>query len=332
MDLSTTYLGLKLKNPIVPSASPLSQTVDMARRLEDEGASALVMYSLFEEQINHEMRELDHVLSTYSEGHAEALNYFPEPKSYNNIHAEDYLEHIRKLKEALEIPVIASLNGVSSGGWMRFAHEMQQAGADALELNIYYMATDPAMTSEDVERNYLHDIRTVKHEVTIPVAVKVGPYFSAFANMAIQMVNAGADGLVLFNRFYQPDIDLANLEVAPTLALSSTQEKRLPMRWIAVLYGQIKASLAATTGIHNGEDVAKMLLCGADVTMMASTLIMHGPTALGAALRELEAWMREQGYDSVEELKGSMSYRNVGEPAAFERANYLKILQGFKMR
>lgn len=332
MDLSTTYMGLKLKNPLVPSASPLSSSLDKSRQLEDAGASALVMYSLFEEQIAHDARELDHVLTTYSEAYAEALDYFPEPEAYNNLEAEEYLDQIRKLKEALEIPVIASLNGVSAGGWMHFAKEMEKAGADGLELNIYYMATDPAMTAQQVEENYINDIKAVKQEVGIPVAVKVGPYFSAFANMAIRMCDAGADALVMFNRFYQPDINLEELEVEPSLALSGSFEKRLPMRWIAILYGQLHCSMAATTGVHTSEDVAKMLLCGADVAMMASALLKNGTGYLAEVLDDLQKWMFEYGYESVEQMKGSMSYQNVAEPAAFERANYLKILQSFKLK
>jgi len=331
MDLSTTYMGLKLKNPLVPSASPLSYKLDLAKQLEDNGASALVMYSLFEEQITQEMRNLDHTLATHSEAFAEALNYFPEPEEYKNLHAEEYLEQIYRLKSSLDIPIIASLNGVSAGGWMDYARKMQQAGADALELNIYYMATDPAMSSKDVEENYLNDIRTVRHACGIPISVKVGPYFSAFANFAVRMVAAGADALVLFNRFYQPDINLSDLTVEPSLHFSSEFEKRLPMRWIAILYGQVKASLAATTGVHSSEDAIKMLLCGADVAMLASTLLKHGPNKLQNILDGLEQWMIDYEYESVEQMKGSMSYQNVAEPAAFERANYLRILQSFKI-
>lgn len=324
-------MGLKLKNPLVPSASPLSYNVDTAKRLEDCGASAIVMYSLFEEQITREAQAIDHTLTTYSEAYAEALNYFPEPEEYTNIHAEEYLEQIYRLKSELEIPVIASLNGVSAGGWMNFAKLIQQAGADGLELNVYYLATDPAMDSKQVEENYLNDIRTVKHATTLPIAVKVGPYFSAFANMAVRMVAAGADALVLFNRFYQPDINLSDLTVEPSLQFSSEFEKRLPMRWLAILYGQVKASLAATTGIHTAEDAIKMILCGADVTMMASTLLKHGPKRLQNILDGIEQWMIDYEYESIEQMKGSMSHQNVAEPAAYERANYLRILQSYKI-
>lgn len=327
MNLSTKYMGLNLKNPFVPSASPLSTTLDQVLRLEDAGAAAIVLYSLFEEQINYQVERVDHYLTTYSESYAEALSYFPEPEAFNNLYAEQYLEHIAALKRSVGIPIIASLNGVSEGGWLSYAQKMEEAGADAIELNIYYLASDPALSGREVERMYLDDIKRVKKSVRIPVAVKVGPYFSSFANMAIEMDQAGADALVLFNRFYQPDIDLELMQVKPSLVLSSNYEKRLPMRWLAILHGQIRASLAATTGIHSAEDAVKMLLCGADVTMVASVLLRKGIDYLGEMVDDLENWMTEHEYESVEQLKGSMSLRHVAEPAAFERANYLKILQ-----
>lgn len=327
MNLSTKYMGLNLKNPFVPSASPLSTTLDQVLRLEDAGAAAIVLYSLFEEQINHQVERVDHYLTTYSESYAEALSYFPEPEAFNNLYAEQYLDHIAALKRSVGIPIIASLNGVSEGGWLSYAQKMEEAGADAIELNIYYLASDPALSGREVERMYLDDIKRVKKSVRIPVAVKVGPYFSSFANMAIEMDQAGADALVLFNRFYQPDIDLELMQVKPSLVLSSNYEKRLPMRWLAILHGQVRASLAATTGIHTAEDAVKMLLCGADVTMVASVLLRKGIDYLGEMVDDLENWMTEHEYESVEQLKGSMSLRHVAEPAAFERANYLKILQ-----
>ncbi|HAC14653.1 MAG TPA: dihydroorotate dehydrogenase-like protein [Bacteroidetes bacterium] len=330
MDLTTTYLGLKLKNPIVPSASPLSATVDQVRRLEDAGAAAVVLYSLFEEQINHQVETVDHFLTTYNESYAEALSYFPEPGTFNNLYAEEYLDHIRNLKKSVDIPIIASLNGVSEGGWMEYAKKMEEAGADALELNIYYLAVDPAVSGREVERMYIEDVKRVKQNLNIPVAVKLGPYFSSFANMAVELDNAGADGLVLFNRFYQPDIDLEMMEVSPSLVLSSNYEKRLPMRWIAILNGQIKASLAATSGVHTAEDAIKMILCGADVAMVASVLLRKGIEHLGELITDLESWMIEHNYTSITQMKGSMSHQNVAEPAAFERANYLKILQSFR--
>jgi dihydroorotate dehydrogenase (fumarate) len=331
MNLETNYLGISLKNPLVPSASPLSSETARVKQLEDAGASAIVMYSLFEEQITRENRALDHYMQTTSESYAEALSYFPEPEVYHNLHAEDYLDQIQELKNAVDIPVIASLNGVSEGGWISYAKNMEEAGADALELNIYYIAGDPSKTAADVEDMYINDIKAVKQAVGIPVSVKVGPYFSSFANMATRMENAGADGLVLFNRFYQPDIDLENLEVEPTLELSSTFEKRLPLRWIAMLRPHLKCSLAATTGIHTAEDVVKMILAGADVAMMASVLLYKGPSVLKTILQNMSDWMEEKEYNSLEEMKGAMSSASVADPSAFERANYIKILQGFKI-
>lgn len=327
MDLRTTYMGLTLNNPIVPSASPLSMHLDTAKRLEDAGASALVMYSLFEEQIEYDVQKVDHYLTTYSDNFAEAMSYFPEPENYANLYAEEYLNHIRLLKEHLNIPIIASLNGVSSGGWMDFAKLIEQAGADALELNIYYMATDPAVTGMQIEGMVIDDLKAVKRRIKLPVAVKLGPYFSSFANMAVQLDHAGADALVLFNRFYQPDINLETMEVEPSLVLSNSVEKRLPMRWIAVLYGQLRCNMAATTGIHSAEDVAKLILCGADVTMVASILLKKGVSYLEDMLLDLNRWMEEHEYSSITEMKGSMSHQSIAEPAAFERANYLKVLQ-----
>jgi len=331
MNLETTYLGLSLKNPLVPSASPLSSDVDTVKKMEDAGASAVVMYSLFEEQIAQENQALDHFLHSPSDSYAEALSYFPQPDEYHNLHAEEYLEHIRELKDAVDIPVIASLNGVSEGGWMAYAKNMQEAGADALELNIYYIAGDPSMTSTDVENMYIKDLKAVKETVDIPVSVKLGPYFSSFGNMAARLEEAGAEGLVLFNRFYQPDIDLEELEVQPSLELSSSFEKRLPLRWIAMLRPHLKCSLAATTGIHTAEDVIKMTLAGADVSMMASVLLFQGPSVLKNILNDMAVWMEEKEYESLEEMKGAMSSASVADPSAFERANYIKILQGFRL-
>ena len=332
MNLETTYLGLKLKNPLVPSASPLSSEIDSVKQLEDAGASAVVMYSLFEEQITQENQALDHFLNSPGESYAEALSYFPEPDEYHNLHAEEYLEHIQELKKAVDIPVIASLNGISEGGWMAYATKMEEAGADALELNIYYVAGDPAMTSEDVENMYINDLKAVKESVEIPVSVKLSPYFSSFGNMAVRLEEAGADGLVLFNRFYQPDIDLENLEVLPSLELSSSFEKRLPLRWIAMLRPHLKGSLAATTGIHTAEDVLKMTLAGADVSMMASVLLFQGPRILDRILKDMTVWMEEKEYASLEEMKGAMSSASVSDPSSFERANYIKILQSYRLQ
>ena len=331
MNLETTYLGLRLKNPLVPSASPLSSEVDNVKKMEDAGASAVVMYSLFQEQINVENQALDHFLNSSGESYAEALSYFPQPQEYHNLHAEDYLEQIAALKRAVDIPVIASINGVSQGGWIDYSRRMEEAGADAIEMNIYYIAADPTLAPADVEQMYIDDVKAVKESVNIPVSVKLSPYFSSFANMAVRLEKAGADGLVLFNRFYQPDIDLEELEVTPSLELSSSFEKRLPLRWIAILRPHLKGSIAATTGIHNAKDVLKMLLVGADVAMMASVLLYSGPGVLKHIEKEMIQWMEEKEYSSIDELKGAMSSASVADPSAFERANYIKILQEFKL-
>lgn len=331
MKLETSYLGMNLKNPLVASSSPMMSDAGRVKQIEDAGASAVVMYSLFEEQIARENQALDSIISASSDSYAEALSYFPEPEEYHNMYAEEYLDQIRKLKETVDIPVIASLNGTSEGGWMSYAKKMQEAGADALELNIYYIAADPTMTSGDVEKKYIDDLKAVKKEVTIPVAVKLGPYFSSFGNMAVRLEQAGADGLVLFNRFYQPDIDLENLEVEPSLELSSSFEKRLPLRWIAMLRPHLECSLAATTGVHTGQDVIKMILSGADVTMMTSVILKEGPGVLRRIRNEVENWMDHKEYESVEQMQGAMSSSSVADPAAFERANYLRILQSYEL-
>jgi dihydroorotate dehydrogenase (fumarate) len=323
-------MGISLKNPLVLAASPISEKIDRVKKAEDLGVAAVVMYSLFEEQINHEINEIDHFLSHGSESFAEALNYFPEPEEFKNLHAEEYLAQISNLKKSVNIPIIGSLNGVSPGGWMNYAKKIEEAGANALELNIYYVATDPEMDAEKVEQLYVENLKTVKKAVKIPVAIKLSPYFSAFANMAIKLDNAGADALVLFNRFYQPDIDLSNLEVTPNLQLSRPYEMRLPLRWIAILYGKIKASIAATSGIHSAEDVIKMIMVGADVTMMASILLDNGVEKLGDITKNLQQWIIDNEYESIEQMKGSMSYKAISEPAAYERANYIKTLQSFK--
>jgi dihydroorotate dehydrogenase (fumarate) len=329
MDLTTTYLGRKLKNPLVVSASPLSRSIDNLRRLEDAGAAAVVLFSLFEEEILHETRELDHYLTYGTESYAEALSYFPEPQEFY-LGPEAYLEHIQKAKAAVEIPIIGSLNGVSPGGWINYARKIEAAGADALELNLYYIPTDPALSSDDIERMYLNTLKTVKGSVSIPVALKLSPFFSAMANMARQFDAAGANALVLFNRFYQPDIDLENLEVVPNVILSTPQAMRLPLRWIAILYGRVKADLAGTSGIHTAQDVLKMLMAGANVTMMTSALLHNGIGHIRKVLDEMKIWMEEHEYESVRLMQGSMSQKSVAEPAAFERANYIKALQSLQ--
>jgi dihydroorotate dehydrogenase (fumarate) len=330
MDLSTTYLGLKLRNPIVPSASPLSRSVDSMKRLEDAGAGAVVMYSLFEEQITHEFAEIEHYLSYGTESFAEALTYFPTSDEYN-LEPDEYVGLIAKAKQALRIPVIASLNGVSVGGWIRYAKKIEEAGADALELNVYYIPTDPVLTGEEVEHRYVEVLEAVKRTVQIPVAVKLSPYFSAMMHIAQRLVKAGANGLVLFNRFYQPDIDLESLEVTPEVTLSDPTTNRLAMRWIAILRGRVSASLAATSGIHSAEDVLKMLMAGADVTMMCSALLKHGPGRITEVLEGMKKWMLEHEYSSVEQMKGSMSHKSVADPSAFERANYMKALNRYRI-
>lgn len=329
MDLSTTYLGLKLKHPVVPSASPLSQSLDNIRRLEDAGAPAIVMYSLFEEQIEGESHLLDHYLNYGSESFAEALDYFPEMERYN-VGPEAYLKLIQNAKAAVDIPIIGSLNGISTGGWIEYARHIEEAGADALELNIYHIATDPLHSGSEIEQMYLDVIQAVKQSVAIPVAVKVGPFFSAFANMALRMSQVGADGLVVFNRFYQPDFDLEKLTVVPNLVLSSSHELRLPLRWVAILYGRVPVDFAITSGVHGHEDVLKGLMAGAKTMMMTSELLRNGVQRIGEIVNELERWMEEHEYTSVKQMQGSMSQKNVAEPAAFERANYMKVLQSWQ--
>jgi dihydroorotate dehydrogenase (fumarate) len=329
MNLTTTYMGLKLRTPLVPSAcGPLSNSIAKIRALEDAGASAIVMYSLFEEEILHDSQELDHYLTYGSESFAEALSYFPEADEYA-VGPDEYLEHLRKAKAAVDIPVIGSLNGVSSGGWVSYAKKIEQTGADALELNIYYIPTDLDLPGIEVEQMYVNVLKDVKQNLSIPVAIKLGPFFSSMAHMAKRLSKAGADGLVLFNRFYQPDIDLEELEVYPHVLLSTPQAMRLPMRWIAILYGKIEASLAATSGIHGGADVLKMLMAGADVTMLCSTLLKHGLGRIREIENELVQWMEEHEYDSVEQMKGSMSHKACAQPSAFERANYMKALKSY---
>lgn len=329
LDLTTTYMGLHLKNPLVASASPLSKKLDTVRRLENAGAAAIVMYSLFEEQITHESNELDHYLERGSHSYAEALSYFPDLDTYN-MGPETYLEHLYRVKQAVQIPVIGSLNGISSGGWVEYAQKIEQAGADALELNIYYLPTDPNLSSMEVEDEYVQLVRDVQARVQIPLAVKLSPYFTSLPHLAKHIASAGADGLVLFNRFYQPDFDLETLEVIPNLQLSTSQELRLPLRWIALLYGRIQADFALTSGVHTAQDVLKAVMAGASVTMMASTLLEHGVGRLMYILADLQAWMDEHEYTSIMEMKGSMSQQAVAEPAAFERANYLKTLNAFE--
>lgn len=330
-DLSTTYLGLQLNNPIVPSASPLSKNLDNIKRMEDAGAAAVVLYSLFEEQINHESGELDHFLAHGTESHAEALSYLPEPESFH-LTPEKYLDHIRRAKESVDIPIIASLNGITRGGWTNYAGRIQQAGADALELNIYYVPTDPYLPSHEIELAYYDLLKEVKSHVTIPVAVKLSPYFTNVAHVARRLDEAGADGLVLFNRFYQPDIDLETLEIVPRASLSSPHTPnalRLPLTWIGILYGRIHANLALTSGVHSAQDALKGLMVGANVVMMASELLTNGIGRIAEVKADLLDWMESHEYASVAQLRGSMSQKSVASPAAFERAHYMRALTSF---
>lgn len=329
MDLTTTYLGMNLANPIVPSASPLSEKIDNLKRLEDAGAAAVVMHSLFEEQITQESQQLDHYLSYGTDSYAEALDYFPEPHEYK-IGPEGYLELVREAKDSLDIPVIGSLNGVSTGGWIDYAKKIQEAGADALELNVYYMPTGIDMPGTDAEQMYVDIVGDVKRSVSIPVAVKISPFFSAIGNMARKLTEAGADGLVLFNRFYQPDIDLERLEVAPHLVLSTQFENRLPLRWIAILFGRIDVDFALTRGVHSHEDVLKALMVGANVAMMTSEILQNGIGRVKEILRDVGQWMEDHEYESVKQMRGSMSQLRCPEPAAFERANYMKVLHSWR--
>ena len=329
MNLTTNYLGTVLKNPIVASSSPLSHTVDSIRRLEDAGVAAVVMYSLFEEQIGFDSYYIDYHLTQGTDSYAESLSYFPDMQSYN-VGPDQYLNLIRRAREKVDIPIIGSLNGASVGGWTDYATQIEEAGADALELNIYYLPTNTQISGIEVETLYLDIFSAVREAVTIPVAVKINPFFSSIPNMASRLSEGGADGLVLFNRFYQPDFDLENLEVAPRLVLSSSDDLRLPLRWVAILYGRLTADLAITSGIHTSHDVIKGLMAGAKVTMMASELLQKGVGRVGQILNELATWMNEHEYESVVQMIGAMSQKHCAEPAAFERANYMKTLDSYR--
>jgi dihydroorotate dehydrogenase (fumarate) len=328
VDLSTRYLGLELRNPIVVSACSMAGKLDNLRRFEDAGAGAVVLPSLFEEQIEHDEMAIHNFYEFTSEKFPEALSFFPDVGDYRT-GPETYLKLVEDAKRTLSIPIIGSLNGTSVGGWTDHARQIEGAGADALELNIYYVVTDPEMTAVDVEERYLDLVHAVRESISIPLAVKIGAAFSALPNMARKLANAGADGLVLFNRFLQPDIDLETLKVSPHLVLSTSEELRLPLRWIAILRPQLELSLAATTGVHTAADAIKLLLAGADVTMTASALYRHGPGHLSTLLDGLTAWLTEKEYESVHQLRGSLSQVNAPDPDAFERANYIKTLIHF---
>ena len=328
-DLTTTYLGLELKNPLVASASPLSKKIERAQKLEEAGVSAIVMYSLFEEQIIHESLELDHYLTRGTNSFAEAQTYLPEINTYN-MGPDKYLDHLAAIKAAVKIPVIASLNGVSKGGWVRYARFMQDAGADALELNMYYLSADPDLTGTELEDNYVDLVAEVKAAISIPLAVKLSPFITSLPNFARRLVAAGADGLVLFNRFYQPDFDLEELEVVRTLELSDSRDLLLPLRWVSILYRKVEADLALTSGIHTAGDVLKAMMAGAKVAMTASAILRDGYDVVSTILTELGTWMEEHEYESIKQMQGSMSQQAVAEPAAFERSNYIQILSEFR--
>lgn len=328
MDLSTRYMGLQLKNPIVASSTPLSETLDGIKTLEDSGAGAIVMFSLFEEQIRRENDAFDFFMESGTDSFAESLNYFPQienpPKG-----PDHYLNLISKAVAATDIPIIGSLNGITNEGWIDYAKQIQQAGAHALELNVYFIATDIDMSPTEVEQRYFDILHSVKASVTIPVAVKLSPFFSAMGNMAKRLDESGADALVLFNRFYQPDFDLDKLQVDAHASLSTPEEIRVPLLWIAVLFGRVKASLAASRGVHSSTEVIKYLLAGADVAMVASALMKNGPQYLKVLIDDLDRWLTARDYRSLDEVKGVLSRRNVADPGAFERVNYIKILESF---
>jgi dihydroorotate dehydrogenase (fumarate) len=325
MNLTTRYLGFKLRTPLVLSASPLSEKIDNIKRMEDAGAPAVVFHSLFEEQVRRDHHELQYYLDQGTESYAESLSYFPDQAEFK-VGPEAYLEHIAQAKAAVDIPIIGSLNGTTFGGWMTYARQIEQAGADALELNIYSIPSDPEVSGAEIEMRYLTILASIKAQVKIPVAVKLSPFFTNFAQFARRADRNGANALVLFNRFYQPDIELETLEISPNVLLSTPMAMRLPMRWIAMLYGRIGANLAATSGIHRATDALKMLMAGADVTMLCSVLLRRGIEHIRVIEREMREWMEEHEYESVEQLKGSMSQKNCPDPSAFERAQYMRAL------
>lgn len=330
-DLSTTYLGLQLRNPLVVSASPLSKRLDTIRRMQDEGAAAIVLYSLFEEQITNESLALDRFLTHNNDSCAEALSYFPDLEHYN-LTPDLYLQHLRRAKAAVDIPVIASLNGISSGGWIEYAQKIEQAGADALELNLYFVPTDANLSADELEDAYVELVHEIRAQITIPLALKLSPFFTSLPHITRRFAAVGTNGLVLFNRFYQPDFDLEALEVVPSISLSTSRDLRLPLRWIAILYGRIDADLALTGGVHTADDVIKAMMAGAKVVMLASELLQRGVQRIGEILIDLQTWMESYEYASIREMQGSMSQRAVAEPAAFERATYLKALNTYDLR
>jgi dihydroorotate dehydrogenase (fumarate) len=330
MDLTTNYLGLRLPHPLMPGASPLADSLDTVKRLEDAGAAAIVMRSLFEEQITRELNGMVHQMEVHDESYAEALSYFPKPDEFV-FGSEEYLNQLRRIKAAVKIPVIASLNGYTNTGWVSYAAKMQQAGADALELNSYYVATDPKQSGAEIEATAVEIVKTVKQSVTIPVSVKISPFFSSVSHMAHKLDEAGADGIVVFNRFYQPDIDVEALEAVPSLHLSDSSELLLRLRWLAILYGQVKAGLAASGGVHTGLDAVKAIMAGARAVQVVSRLLEDGPGQLKVILDGFRGWLEEHEYESLEQARGSMSLRKSPDPAAFERGNYMKVLRSWQV-
>ena len=330
MDLTTTYLGLRLPHPVMPGASPLADSLDTVRRLEDAGAAAIVLRSLFEEQITREQLGMVHHMEVHDESFAEAVSYFPKPDEFV-FGSEEYCRQIARIKEAVKVPVIASLNGVTSEGWLSYAARLQQAGADGLELNVYFVATDPAEAGTAVEARTVEILRGVKRAVTIPVAVKLSPFYSSLPNLARALDEAGADGLVLFNRFYQPDIDVEALEATPSLHLSDSSELLLRIRWLAILTGQVRASLAASGGVHTGLDAVKSVMAGASAVQVVSRLLQDGPQQLKVILDGMRDWLAAHEYESLEQARGSMSLRTSPDPSAFERGNYMKILRSWRV-
>lgn len=330
MDITTNYLGLQLRSPlVVGAAAPLTEDLDNLKRMEDAGAAAVVLHSLFEEQLREERLELQHHLEYGTESFAEALNYFPEPEVFH-VGASEYLKHISEAKKMVNMPIIASLNGSTIGGWTNYAKELEAAGADALELNIYNIPTNMDMTGEQVEQNYISILQAVKSEVNIPVSIKLSPFFSNMANMSKKLVEAGVNGLVLFNRFYQPDINIEELEVTTNVLLSTPQAMRLPMRWIAILYGRLEVDFAATSGVQKGQDVIKMMMAGANVTQLVGTLLRHGINHIKVIENEIIHWMEEHEYESIAQMRGSMSQINCPDASEFERAQYMKAIQSYQ--
>ena len=330
MDLTTTYLGLRLPHPVMPGASPLADSLDTVRRLEDAGASAIVLRSLFEEQITREQMGMVHHMEVHEESFAEALSYFPKPDEFV-FGTEEYCRQIARIKEAVRLPVIASLKGVTNEGWLSYAGKLQQAGADALELNVYFVATDPAESGAAVEARVVDILRTVKQAVTIPVAVKLSPFFTSIASLARSLDEAGANGLVLFNRFYQPDIDVEALEATPSLHLSDSSELLLRLRWLAILTGQVRASLAVSGGVHTALDAVKAVMTGASAVQVVSRLLQEGPEQIAVILDGLRRWLETHEYESLEQMRGSMSLRTSPDPSAFERGNYMRILRSWRV-